>query len=192
VKAMSQERRTCKKALIAQLRRKLDEVLQGSRAVFPGQQETSLLFGPTPALRDLGGTGDATAPPHGMNLMLLIAPVVGRWCPKSNAGAMLHRLEARGDVAVLGDDPATCLVELRQPVLPEYADTSCIPMEAWLAAWRVQAFSHHDRHLAIQQDLTQFRAGLLVLAQLVLRDEDLVSDVVTRARFDEAVAVAHQ
>lgn len=127
-----------------------------------------------------------------MNPMLVLVPAVARWWPQPDAGTTLRRLEERGAVAVEGDDPATCLVELRQPVLPAYAVTPCLPLDAWLAAWRVQAFPRHDRDLAIRQDVTRFRAGLLVLAQLALHDDDLVVDVTARARFDEAVAVAHR
>ncbi|MBA3822419.1 MAG: hypothetical protein H0X24_00785 [Ktedonobacterales bacterium] len=127
-----------------------------------------------------------------MNPMLVLVPAVARWWPQPDAGVTLQRLETRGAVAVVGDDPTDCLVELRQPVLPMYASLPCLPLDAWLVAWRAHGRPRRDRDLAIRQDFTRFRAGLLVLAHLALHDAELVADVTARARFDEAVVVAHQ
>jgi hypothetical protein len=114
-----------------------------------------------------------------------------RWLSHPDAGAELRRAEASGRVVVHGEDPATCLVEVVVPALPPYDPPPRLPMDAWIAAWRVARFPRHEREQAIRQDLTHFRAGLLVLARLELRDDPSLPDVVARVRFDEAVAVAH-
>ena len=123
----------------------------------------------------------------------LLSLIVSRWGAPSDAGTDLRRFEAEGHIAVIGDNPATCLIEPLCPAVPAYDPAPRLPIDAWLAAWRVAQFPCRDRDLAIRQDLTRFRAGLLVLARLALCAEPSVQDaVVAQVRFDEAVAATHQ
>jgi hypothetical protein len=112
---------------------------------------------------------------------------------RPDAGTDLLRAEAAGRIVVHGADPRTCQVELVRPAVPTYDPAPRLPIEAWLAGWRAAHMVASERDLAVVQDLTRFRAGILLLMWLEpLDDREWRDAIVTRVRFDEAAVVAHQ
>ena len=115
------------------------------------------------------------------------------WRPQPDAGTELRRAEADGRLIVHGEDPATCRVELLTPAIPTYVCDPCLPIAAWLTAWHVAHLPQQQREHTILRDMTQFRAGVLVVARLDICDASAANtQVMQRIRFDEMVTVAHQ
>ena len=112
---------------------------------------------------------------HVPTLLHAVFPQFERWLPQRDAGADLRRAAVDRRVEIVGDNPDTCLVRLVRPELTCYLDPPCVPIAAWMAAWRVDHSSCRDRELAIRQDIRQFRAGLQVLIWLAARGEELLS-----------------
>jgi hypothetical protein len=105
----------------------------------------------------------------------------------------LERAAAEGCIALIGEDTSTGLVELRSPSMPHYDPAPRVPVAAWAEAWQVAQLPPHECDLAIRQDLTHVRAGLLALAWRELRDATShPTDLERHVRFEEAVTVCHQ